>query len=64
MSFITAQSPAIVLNARMEIANVRKTMRKMRLTFVSLMHDMRTLAPWLVGGYWLLIVLIVAYWAL
>ena len=39
-------------------------MRKTRLTFVSLMHDMRTLAPWLVGGYWLLIALLVAYGAL
>lgn len=37
-------------------------MQKLGLTFVSVMSDMRLVTPWLVGGYWLLIILLIAYW--
>lgn len=39
-------------------------MQKFRMTFASLLNDMRMATPFLVGGYWVLIILFIAYWAL
>ncbi len=44
--------------------NPTKSMRKTRGRFASLHNDMRAATPFLVGGYWCLIILLIAYWAL
>jgi len=39
-------------------------MRKLPGNIASLLHDMRPMATYLIGGYWILIILFIAYWVL
>lgn len=54
----------MLLNAPMGNGKAVKGMRKLRLTLNSLLNDLRTVTPFLVGAYWLLILLVVGYWVI